>query len=167
MIHHVSEILRVAVVGCGVGRSHIAQGYQRHPDKFRLQALCDIDAARLAVVADEFSVPRRTTSFDELLRMDDIEIVDICTPATFHFEQILAALSAGKEVVCEKPLVLSLAEIDRVIAAEGGGRAGHADLSVPLWQRGAKGQAADRYGDRRRALSRHCRDRLETDPGIL
>jgi predicted dehydrogenase len=112
------KLLRVAVVGCGVGRSHIAQGYQRHPDKFRLQALCDIDAARLAVVADEFSIPRRTTLFDELLRMDDIDIVDICTPATFHFEQILAALSAGKEVVCEKPLVISLAEIDQVIAAE-------------------------------------------------
>ncbi len=101
-----------------MGRSHIAQGYRRHPDKFRLQALCDIDAARLTGVADEFSIPRRTTSFDELLRMDDIDIIDICTPATFHFEQILAALSAGKEVVCEKPLVLSLAEIDRVIVAE-------------------------------------------------
>jgi predicted dehydrogenase len=112
------KLLRVAVVGCGVGRNHIAQGYQRHPDKFRVQALCDIDAARLAVVADELSIPRRTTSFDELLHMDDIDIVDICTPATFHFEQILAALSACKEVVCEKPLVISLAEIDQVIAAE-------------------------------------------------
>ena len=101
-----------------MGRSHIAQGYRRHPDKFRLQALCDIDAARLTAVAEEFSIPRRTTSFDELLRMDDIDILDICTPATFHFEQILAALSAGKEVVCEKPLVLSLAEIDQLIVAE-------------------------------------------------
>src|SRR5262245_15542117 len=112
------KLFRVAVIGCGVGRSHIAQGYQRHPDKFRLQALCDIDSARLEVVAVEVSIPRRTTSFDEVLRIDDIDIVDICTPATFHFEQILAALSAGKQVVCEKPLVLSLAEIDRVIAAE-------------------------------------------------
>src|SRR4029077_4275304 len=95
------KLLGGAVVGCGVGRSHIAQGYQRHPDKFQLQALCDIDAARLAVVADEFSILRRTASFDELLRMDDIDILDICTPATFHFEQIRAALWAGKEVVCE------------------------------------------------------------------
>jgi hypothetical protein len=53
-----------------VGRNHIAQGYRRHPDKFRLRALCDIDAARLASVADEFSILRRTTSFDELLRID-------------------------------------------------------------------------------------------------
>jgi len=112
------KIWTVAVAGCGVGRNHIAQGYGKHPDKFRVVAVCDIDQGRLAAVGDELSVPRRTRSFDEVLRMDDIDIVDICTPAMLHFEQILATLSAGKEVVCEKPLVVSLAEIDRVIAAE-------------------------------------------------
>jgi predicted dehydrogenase len=111
-------LLRVAIVGCGVGRNHIARGYQRHPEKFRVQALCDIEEARLAAVGEEFSVPRRTRSFEEVLRMDDIDIVDICTPAALHFEQILAALSAGKEVVCEKPLVGTLAEIDQIIAGE-------------------------------------------------
>src|SRR5262249_28302725 len=50
--------------------------------------------------------------------MDDIDIVDICTPPALHVEQMLAALEAGKDVVCEKPLAGSLAEIDRVIAAE-------------------------------------------------
>jgi predicted dehydrogenase len=118
------RIWKVGVVGCGVGRNHIAQGYGKHPDKFRVQAVCDLDAGRLAAVADEFAIPRRTRSFDELLGMNDIDIIDICTPAAFHFEQIRAALSAGKEVVCEKPLVGSLAETDRVIAAEkaAGGR---------------------------------------------
>jgi predicted dehydrogenase len=109
---------RVAVVGCGVGRNHIARGYRTHPDKFRVEALCDVDAARLQAVGEEFSIPRRTSSFDEVLRMDDIDIVDICTPAALHFRQILDALSAGKEVVCEKPLVGTLAEIDEVITAE-------------------------------------------------
>ena len=109
---------KVAVVGCGVGRNHIAQGYLRHPDKFRVHALCDVDEARLAVIGEEFSIPRRTRSFDEILRMDDVDIVDICTPAALHFEQILGALAAGKEVVCEKPLAGSLTEVDEVIAAE-------------------------------------------------
>jgi predicted dehydrogenase len=112
------ELLRVAIVGCGVGRNHIAQGYWQHPDKFRVEALCDVDAARLAAVGEEFSIPRRTRSFDEVLRMDDVDIVDICTPMALHFGQILAALAAGKDVVCEKPLAASLAEVDRVIAAE-------------------------------------------------
>ena len=113
-----SRIWRVAVVGCGVGRNHIAQGYRQYPDKFRVEALCDVDAARLAAVAEEFSIPRRTRSFDEVLRMDNVDIVDICTPVALHFGQILAALAAGKEIVCEKPLAASLAEVDRVIAAE-------------------------------------------------
>ena len=113
-----ARIWTVAVVGCGVGRNHIARGYGKHQDKFRVVAVCDVDEGRLVAIADEFSVPRRTRSFYEVLRMDDVDIVDICTPARLHFGQILGALSAGKEIVCEKPLVGSLAEIDRVIAAE-------------------------------------------------
>ena len=112
------KIWAVAVAGCGVGRNHIAQGYGNHPDKFRVVAMCDVDEGRLAAVGDEFSVPRRTRSFDEVLRMDDVDIVDICTPAALHFGQILGALAAGKEVVCEKPLTGSLSEVDKVIAAE-------------------------------------------------
>jgi predicted dehydrogenase len=113
-----TRIRTVAVVGCGIGRSHIAEGYGRHPDKFRVHTLCDVDEGRLAALADEFSVPRRTRSFNELLRLDDIDIVDICTPPSLHFTQTLAALAAGKQVVCEKPLAGSLAEVDRMIAAE-------------------------------------------------
>src|SRR6476660_4374104 len=113
-----TKIWTVAVIGCGIGRTHILEGYSRHQDKFRVLALCDLDPARLAAVGDEFAIPRRTVSFDEVLRMDDVEIVDICTPPALHVEQTLAALSAGKEVVCEKPLAGSLADIDRVIAAE-------------------------------------------------
>jgi predicted dehydrogenase len=113
-----TRIRTVAVIGCGVGRNHIAQGFGKHPEKFRVAVVCDIDEGRLAAVAEEFAIPQRTRSFDEVLRMDDVDIVDICTPARLHFGQILAALSAGKEVVCEKPLVSTLAEIDRVIAAE-------------------------------------------------
>ena len=114
-----SSIRTVAVIGCGIGRSHIAEGYRRHPDKFQVLALCDVDEGRLAKLGDEFSIVRRTRSFDEVLSMDDVDIIDICTPPALHLAQILAAMSAGKEVVCEKPIVGSLAEIDRVIAAEG------------------------------------------------
>lgn len=111
-------IRTVAVVGCGIGRSHITEGYRKHPDKFRVIALCDIDEARRTRLADEFTVPRRTGSFDELLRMEDLDIIDLCTPPTLHCAQVLAALEAGAEVVCEKPLACSLIEIDRMLAAE-------------------------------------------------
>jgi predicted dehydrogenase len=108
----------VAVIGGGIGRSHIAEGYARMPDKFDLRVLCDLNETRLTEVADEFAVPGRSTSFDAVLAMDDIDIVDICTPPALHFPQAVAALAAGKQVVCEKPLVGSLAEIDALTAAE-------------------------------------------------
>jgi predicted dehydrogenase len=110
-------VWNVGIAGC-IGRTHIAQGYARHPDKFRVVALCDVDAGRLAAVADEFGIAHRTAAFDELLRIDDVDIVDICTPPHLHVTQALAALSVDKEVVCEKPVARSLAEIDRVMAAE-------------------------------------------------
>src|SRR3984893_1340908 len=112
-----SRIWSVGVAGCGIGRAHIA-GYRAHPDKFQVLALCDIDEKGLAAVGDEFSIARRTKSIDDLLRMDDVDIVDICTPPVLHCTQTLAALAAGKQVVCEKPLAGSLAEVDRLIAAE-------------------------------------------------
>ena len=112
-----ARVWTIAIVGCGIGRAHI-EGCRVHLDKFRVLALCDIDEGRLDAVGNEFAIARRTTSFDEILRMDDVDIVHICTPPALHAAQVLAALAAGKEVVCEKPLVGSLAEIDRVIAAE-------------------------------------------------
>jgi len=111
-------IKTVAIVGCGIGRNHIIEGYKPHEDKFRVVALCDLNPERLNTLADEFGVERRVTDFAEVLRMKDIDIVDICTPPFLHYEQIMAVLGAGKHAICEKPLVGSLAELDRIIAAE-------------------------------------------------
>ena len=113
-----SEIKTVAVVGCGIGRSHIVEGYLPHPDKFRVIALCDLNEERLNGLADEFGIERRVTDFAELLAMEDVDIVDICTPPGVHYGQIMAGLRAGKHVICEKPLVGSLAQVDEVIAEE-------------------------------------------------
>ncbi|MES5098413.1 Gfo/Idh/MocA family oxidoreductase [Agrobacterium sp. BA1120] len=109
---------RVGVIGCGIGRSHIEEGYAAHPDKYQVAVLCDLDEARLNAVADEFNVKGRTRSSDELMAMEDIDIIDICTPPAIHTKLILQALAAGKHVVCEKPLTGSLAELDEVVAAE-------------------------------------------------
>jgi predicted dehydrogenase len=114
----VSKIFTVAVVGGGIGRSHILEGYQPNADKFRVLAICDLDPARMNAVGDEFGIERRTPNFDDLLAMDDLDIIDICTPPMVHYGMIVAALRAGKHVICEKPLVGSLAEVDEVIAEE-------------------------------------------------
>jgi predicted dehydrogenase len=97
------KIWKVAVVGAGIGRNHIAEGYDALPDRFRVLALCDIDPKRLHAVSEEFGIPRATVSFGQLLAMPDLDIIDICTPPALHLEQSLAALAADKQVICEKP----------------------------------------------------------------
>ncbi len=109
--------LKVAVVGCGVGRFHVA-AYRNLPDKFTPVAICDVDEAKARQVAMDFGIPRVTTDFHALCRMDDLDVIDLCTPPYLHFPQILEALAAGKHVICEKPLVGSLKEVDEVARAE-------------------------------------------------
>jgi predicted dehydrogenase len=114
----VNKIYTVAIVGGGIGRSHILEGYLPNADKFKVLAVCDLDPGRMNALADEFKLERRTQSFDDLLKMDDLDIIDICTPPMVHHGMIVAALRAGKHVICEKPLVGSLAQIDEVMAEE-------------------------------------------------
>ena len=113
-----SDIKKVAIIGLGIGRSHITEGYLPHSDRYEVAVLCDLNEERLNAVGDEFGIEKRVKDFFEVLDMPDIDIIDICTPPGSHFELIMQALSAGKHVVCEKPLVGSLADVDAVIAAD-------------------------------------------------
>jgi predicted dehydrogenase len=128
-------VWNVAVVGLNIGRSHIVEGYVPNADRFRVAAICDLDADRRASVGDEFGIARRTASFDELLADPEIQIIDVCTPPGLHRPMVEAALAAGKHVICEKPLTGSLADVDAIIAAE----AGAAGVLMPIFQY--------RYGD--------------------
>ncbi|AJY46416.1 Gfo/Idh/MocA family protein [Martelella endophytica] len=110
--------LKVAVVGLGVGRSHILDGYLPNKDRFEVAVLCDRDEARLKACGEEFAIGNLVTEYDALLGMEDIDIIDVCTPPGTHKDLILAALKAGKHVICEKPLVGSLADIDDMLDAE-------------------------------------------------
>lgn len=125
-----SRIFNVAIIGVGIGRSHVVEGYLPNADRFKVKVLCDLNAERLNAVADEFGIERRIEKFDDVLAMDDIDIIDICTPPGLHFPMVMAALKAGKHVVCEKPLVGSLAQVDAVIAEERVSRG----LLMPVFQ---------------------------------
>jgi predicted dehydrogenase len=109
--------LRVAIAGVGIGRQHLA-AFRELPERFDVVALCDPAAERRNAVANEFGIARTTASFDDLLERDDVDVVDICTPQSLHYRQVKAALAAGKHVICEKPVVGSLAECDVLIDAE-------------------------------------------------
>ena len=100
--------LRVGVIGLGMGRAHI-QGWQEHP-QVEVVALADPDAARLALVGDEFAVAGRYASAEAMLAAAQLDVVSVCTPNKFHKELTLAALAAGCHVLCEKPMAMDAHE---------------------------------------------------------
>ncbi len=140
-----TRVLNVAVIGLGIGKAHIAEGYMKHPDKFRVLAICDLDKKRLGAVGDEFGISRRAASFDDVLAMTDIDVVDICTPPALHLAQTLAAIAAGKHAICEKPLAGSLADVDKLIAVQR--RANHRIMPVFQYRFGNGLQKAKRIVD--------------------
>lgn len=109
--------LRVAVVGLGVGTSHL-EAYARIPELFEVAAICDLDAAKVAAATVRFGVARHTSRLADLLADDELDVIDLCTPPNSHRALIEQSLAAGLHVICEKPLVGSLAEFDAVERAE-------------------------------------------------
>ncbi len=113
--------IRVAVVGLGIGRMHVL-AFKELRSRFQVVAVCDVDQERAEEVAGWLRGVRAETSLDAVLAAEDIDVVDLCTPPGQHRAQAEAVLRAGKDVICEKPLVGSLREVDELaaIAAETG-----------------------------------------------
>ena len=116
----VKKRYRVAVVGAGIGGKHV-EGYNANPDLFEVAVICDRDLERAAALARQVTGGAAVHGEydDALLGRADIDIIDICLPPFLHLDAITRAMRAGKHVVCEKPLVGSLAEVDeleRVVA---------------------------------------------------
>jgi predicted dehydrogenase len=109
--------LRVGIVGGGIGSSHI-QAFRNLPEQFQVVAICDIVEAKARVLAETHHIPRIVTALADLCRMDDLDVIDICTPPYLHYPQTREALAAGKHVICEKPHAASLQELDALIALE-------------------------------------------------
>ena len=106
---------RVAVVGAGIGARHV-EGYLANPDKFEVAVVCDRDVERASTLAAKAGASVHGDYDAALLARDDLDIIDICLPPVLHFDAVARALRAGRHVVCEKPLVGSLAEVDALAA---------------------------------------------------
>lgn len=111
---------RVAIVGAGIGAQHLT-GWLANGEAAEVAVICDLDesrAAPLAATAREAGHDTRTdASLDRVLADPSIDIVDVCLPPRLHLDAIRQALAHGHHVVCEKPLVASLAEADEVARA--------------------------------------------------
>lgn len=118
------DVIGVGVLGLGnIGGSHaLALGQMRGRVQLRAFSGGSGEAAAGAGWPEAEQV-----SFDELLARDDISVVAVCTPSGSHGRLALAALAAGKHVVIEKPMALSVSEAEEIVA-----RAAQAELTVSV-----------------------------------
>lgn len=109
--------LRWALIGCGdISRKAVAPALQTAAGS-RLDLVSRKDAGLLGEFAAQFKVPRTASDWRDAVKDPEIDAVYIATPVALHAEQAIAALEAGKDVLCEKPLGLDPRECERIIAA--------------------------------------------------
>jgi predicted dehydrogenase len=107
--------LNVAVIGLGFGAEFIPI-YQQHPNAHML-AICQRTPSRLQQVGDQFGVERRYTSYEDVLADRDVDFVHINSPIPDHAPMSLAALNAGKHVLCTVPMATTLEECWQIVEA--------------------------------------------------
>ena len=108
--------LRVGVVGMGwAGETHL-KAYQQMP-QVEVVAVADPREERLLELKQTYSIADVYVDYERLVQRDDIDIVSVCTPNQFHAPVSIAALQAGKHVLCEKPLARSSPEAEQMVRA--------------------------------------------------
>ncbi len=103
------------IVGAGLIADFHARAIRDIPNA-KLIGCCDKLPERAKKIAEKYGV-RAFKNYQQMLRSDEIDVVTIATPSGFHAEPTIAAAKAGKHVICEKPLEITLKRIDKMIEA--------------------------------------------------
>ncbi len=110
-----SKKLKTAIIGCGSIAFHAHASNYQNIDDIEIVALCDIDAARTALMKEKYTCCADawvTEDYMDIVNCPDVEAVDICTPNYLHAPIAIAALNAGKHVLTEKPDAMTVAEVE-------------------------------------------------------
>src|SRR5688500_11259073 len=108
-----SQRPRVAIIGCGgIANGSHAPSLKRLQDEGACEvvACADVNESVAKAMAEKFGIPRYVTDFRALLELDELDGVTVATPPFVHKEATIAALRAGKHVLCEKPMAMNVAE---------------------------------------------------------
>lgn len=110
------DSLGIGIVGCGrIAHSHL-RSVTSHKQA-RAVAVLDVLPDRAEAMAKEFGVPNVCPDLDSMLSLPELDAVIVCTPPVAHAEPTLAALAAGKHVLCEKPFALDVHEAEQMTSA--------------------------------------------------
>ena len=111
-------MIRVAIVGTGnIANAHI-QAYLQFPERCHIAYLVDIVPEKARRMREKYGLDAEVfDNHQALLPLQDIDLVDVCTPPYVHAQISINCLRSGKNVVCEKPMAASLEECDQMLRA--------------------------------------------------
>ena len=113
-----SEPIGVGIIGAG-GIANLAHipGYKGLPEKARIVAVADVVGKVAEKAAKDHDIPMAFDNYEDLLALEEVEAVSICTPPVAHRSATVAALEAGKHVLCEKPMAMNAVEAQEMVDA--------------------------------------------------
>jgi predicted dehydrogenase len=111
------ERIRVGIVGAGEISGHHIRGYLQAGEFAQVTAIADIDAESAHRRVEAIGNAEVFVDYREMIASPLVDAIDICLPHQLHSDAIVAAAAAGKHILCEKPLCLTLEEADVVTDA--------------------------------------------------
>ena len=125
---------QVAIIGTNIGAKHF-EDFQKVSERFNVHTLCGLTREAIDKILQSNTETKVSLNFDDVLKLKEIDIIDICLPPHLHFSACKKAMEAGKHVICEKPLVSSLKEVDELeqISKETGKIIFR--ISISIWSR--------------------------------
>ena len=110
--------LGIGIIGAGsIAKGGHIPGYLSIPDRCRVVAIADIEIGRAKNLATQFGIPHVFERYEELLDVDEIGAVSVCTPPHAHAPATIAALKSGRHVMTEKPMAVDLAAARAMVSA--------------------------------------------------
>ena len=111
-------MIRTCIVGCGeIATQKYLPILGKMGDVATVGAICDLDEKQLEGAAQRFGISKTYTQFDKMIAEEQPDVVVICTPPGTHKFLTVAALSAGANVLVEKPMALTSEDCDEMIDA--------------------------------------------------
>ena len=107
---------RIGIIGLGIGKWHLDSFKQTK--NAEVVALCDANEERLRKMGAEAGITKLYANIGSLLRNRDVDAVSVCLPNYLHAKVAVAAMKAGKHVLCEKPLAASVRDAQKIVKAE-------------------------------------------------
>ena len=104
---------QVAIIGTNIGAQHY-EHFQKLSNRFKIHTLCGLTKNAIDKILKLNTETKVSLNFEDVLEDKEIDIIDICLPPHLHFSACKKTMESGKHVICEKPLVSSLKEIDEL-----------------------------------------------------